>query len=236
MLISVDIVLPCYNPSDKWYLELLDFYNCAKNLYNLNFILVNDGSYDVKVTEQVELLKTNGVSIHYLSYPKNRGKGYALRYGVNAATNEYVAYTDIDFPFTNKSTLDLIKNLTENQHDVVAGYRNQDYYQKNMTWFRKILSKAFRFFITNVLGLNITDTQCGLKGFNKKGKAKFLATKINRYLFDFEFIYLSCKDKTISVSTVPVQLKDNVVFSKMRFKILFQEMLNLFYVLVFRKN
>lgn len=78
----------------------------------------------------------------------------------------------------------------------------------------------------------VTDTQCGLKGFNQKGKDMFLQTKINRYLFDFEFIYNVCRNKSLQYQTVEVQLKENVVFSKMKFKILLQESFNLIKVLL----
>jgi hypothetical protein len=154
---------------------------------------------------------------------------------VASSQSDFIIYTDIDFPFTNQSAHDIIDALTAGDCDVVAGYRDDNYYQKKMSGFRRTLSKAFRFFIGNWLKMPVTDTQCGLKGFNKKGRKKFLATRINRYLFDFEFIYTSCKDRSIIVKTVKVNLKDDVIFSRMRFKILVQEMFNLVYILIFLK-
>ncbi len=77
----------------------------------------------------------------------------------------------------------------------------------------------------------VSDTQCGLKGFNTNGKEIFLKTTIDRYLFDFEFIFQCSRKKSILLKTVPVQLKDNVVFSNMKLKILMQESLNLIRVL-----
>jgi glycosyltransferase involved in cell wall biosynthesis len=232
---TVDIVLPCYNPGNSWHHELMDFYNQVKELYAVNFVIVNDGSFSGNVSVAIEALKQNKIPVNYISYEKNRGKGYALRKGVTASTGEFMIYTDIDFPFTNDSALKLIQSLVNEKSDIVAGYRDNGYYEKKMSGFRRVLSKAFRFFIKDFLKLAVSDTQCGLKGFNRKGKEKFLSTKIDRYLFDFEFIYLSCKDSTITISTVMVQLKDNVVFSKMKLKILIQETFNLLYILIFRK-
>ncbi len=103
-----------------------------------------------------------------------------------------------------------------------------------MSQFRKLLSKAFRFFVKRILKMPVTDTQCGLKAFNKRGKEKFLGTTINRYLFDFEFIYEACKDKSLTIQPVQVQLKENVIFSKMKLKIIFQETLNLIRILLFK--
>jgi len=232
---KIDIVLPCYNPSDEWYLGLVDFYEQTKNEYGITFVIVNDGSNSHEFSKKLDDLKQNHMDIVFISYTKNMGKGYALRQGVNCAQNRFIVYTDIDFPFTNASTIELIKELLIGKYDIVAGYRDQSYYLKSMTFYRKMLSRAFRYFIKNIMRMPITDTQCGLKGFNEKGKTKFLETTINRYLFDFEFIYTSVNDPSINVGAVQVQLKEGITFRKMRLKILLQETFNLLYVLFFKK-
>ncbi|MCC6370093.1 MAG: glycosyltransferase family 2 protein [Bacteroidia bacterium] len=236
MPVLIDIVLPCFNPGNKWPQELESFYQEASQQFGLSFIVVNDGTTGNKVQEQVMALQQKNIPVQLISYEVNKGKGYALRTGIKAAQNNLVVYTDVDFPFTNQSMLALMQKLAQGQNDVVAGFRSEAYYQKKMSGFRKLLSKAFRFFIRRILKITITDTQCGLKGFNAKGREKFLNTKINRYLFDFEFIYTSCKDSRLSVGATEVQLKDNVVFSKMRLKVLLQELVNLILVLLSKKS
>ncbi|MBK7037383.1 MAG: hypothetical protein IPH42_13850 [Bacteroidetes bacterium] len=74
--------------------------------------------------------------------------------------------------------------------------------------------------------LKISDTQCGLKGFNKKGKDIFLKTTINRYLFDLEFIFLVSRQKEVSMVPVEIELKENIQFSSMRTGILLSEGFN----------
>lgn len=234
---TVDIILPCYNSTTPWYKELQLFYESAIRFEcKLQFIVVNDGSTIGNLPKQIEELKSKSIPLTFVSYPKNKGKGYALRQGVKASTADFIAYTDIDFPFTNESMAKVLQVLLTGDYDVVAGYREEAYYQNKMSGFRKQLSRLFRFFLKRVLKLPITDTQCGLKAFNKKGREKFLQTSINRYLFDFEFIYSACKDRGIRIQTVPVQLKENVVFSKMRFKILIQESFNLLSILLFKRT
>ena len=81
--------------------------------------------------------------------------------------------------------------------------------------------------------MKVTDTQCGIKAFTEPGKKMFLTTNINRYLFDFEFLYTCSKTNTIKIQPVNVALKPNVVFRKMKPKILVQETINLFKVILF---
>ena len=233
---KVDIVLPCFNPGSSWHKELLSFYDLAKNKYDLNFVLVNDGSQVHTLEKQLAELQDANIPISYFHYTENKGKGFALRHGVEKSTAPYVVYTDVDFPFTNQSIVDLLDKLIQSNCDVVLGHRNNQYYQKKMSAFRKFLSRAFRVFLKSILHMPVTDTQCGLKGFNHVGKKAFLQTSINRYLFDFEFIYNICHNKQITFQTAEVQLKENVHFSKMRLKILLQETLNLMKVLVKSNN
>ncbi len=233
---TIDIVLPCYNPGDTWHTELTSFNKHIKDQYHVNYILVNDGSAPNRITQRIEQLRAEGISLKYIVYSKNRGKGYALRQGVLVAESKFVIYTDVDFPFTNESVRSLAEKLVKSGCDVVAGYRDENYYLKSMSAYRKFLSRAFRTFLKRILRLPVTDTQCGLKGFNSKGRKKFLETTINRYLFDFEFIYASVKDPSINLETIPVKLKEGIVFSKMKLKILLQEIFNLGYVLIFKKT
>jgi len=233
---TVDIVLPCYNPNENWHAELLKFNDFVKGKFDANYIVVNDGSKSKSLQNQINILIEHQIKVQFISYDTNMGKGFALRKGVSSASSDFIVYTDIDFPFKNESTLRVIQTLCVGQCDVVAGYRSEEYYQNKMSGFRKLLSKSFRFFIKDILNLPISDTQCGLKGFNKTGRELFLKTTINRYLFDFEFIYRSCKNKNIRVLTVPAELKDNVIFSRMKIKILVQETFNLISVLLFRRS
>lgn len=233
---AIDIILPCYNPGKNWHVELLDFNKVASKIYNIHYIIVNDGSTNGFLKESIDLLKEAGVAHKLVSYEVNMGKGFALRKGVLSSTRDTVIYTDIDFPFTNQSTLRMIDMLMTNQYDVLAGNRSEAYYQKKMSFFRIYLSKTFRLFLRKMVKLRITDTQCGLKGFTLRGKEEFLKTRINRYLFDFEFIYNCHRNTEIKLAAVEVELKNNVVFSKMKPKIVLQETINLLNVIWFKRR
>jgi glycosyltransferase involved in cell wall biosynthesis len=231
----VDIVLPCYNPQSNWHLGLLEFHHFGAGLYDLRYIVVDDGTTNSNVRSQIDVLSEGNIHVQLTRLPANKGKGFALREGVNAATAPFIVYTDIDFPFTNESMRAVIAALTSGEANIVAGYREDSYYSNRISFFRKQLSKAFRLFIRRGLQIPVTDTQCGLKGFDAKGREKFLATRIDRYLFDFEFIYTAVRDRKLTIKTVPVVLKENVVFTSMRMRIIAQESLNLVRVLLRRR-
>ena len=68
---------------------------------------------------------------------------------------------------------------------------------------------------------------------NQKGKDIFLQTSIDRYLFDLEFIFLSARNK-LNIKTVEVELRPEIVLSKMNWKILLQEFGN--FLKIFAKS
>ena len=197
---------------------------------SVRMILVNDGS-TANVTEaSLNKLRNAVPNLHYVSYDHNQGKGEALRQGVQAANAPLMLFTDIDFPYTIPSMVAVYEAL-QGGADVALGYRNTAYYEK-VPWFRKQLSKFLRFMLKRVLRLAITDTQCGLKGFNQRGREQFLRTSINRFLFDLEFVMLTSRQAEMETRPVQVALRDDVTFSKVNGRILLREAINFFGLLL----
>ena len=227
------MVLPCYNPQHGWEKNVVAAVVSFSKKLNIQveLVIVNDGSVRGWTDESVNYISKSKEAFVPVVYSENKGKGYALRKGVEVASHDKIIYTDIDFPYTEESMVAIFKGLLEN-HDVVLGHRGTNYYI-NTPWFRKVVSKFLRWTLKTFLRLPTDDSQCGLKGFNKKGASVFLDTRINRFLFDMEFIKLASKRK-LNIVKVDVELKPNVVFSKVHFGILIREAFNFLRVL-FRK-
>lgn len=212
-------------------MESFSAYKKASALKDIRLILVNDGSGKNAAEEIFQSLKKSVPELEWLGYPTNRGKGYALRKGVEMVRTDLCLLTDIDFPYTLESMLALEKILLE-KGGICVGYRPELYYKK-VPFFRKILSQAFRWLIRKVLRLPVDDTQCGLKGFDRAGSSVFLKTTVNRFLFDLEFLILA-KGK-VPINPVHAVLREGIVFSSVRPSILIQESFN-FLKILFRKS
>jgi glycosyltransferase involved in cell wall biosynthesis len=227
--IRLDIILPCFNPPKDWAAELpRTIQNLEKALgpnVETRLILVNDGSARGISPQNIEWLHAQLPRFGYVSFVPNQGKGNALRQGVIASNGDFQIYTDIDFPYTEASFLAIFEELKSGRADIAAGVRNEEYYA-HVPPARKFISKVLRWLLRTFLRIKITDTQCGLKGFNAKGRKVFLATTINRFLFDLEFIFLASGMKELNISPIQVELKPGVVFSKARLGILLRESLN----------
>jgi len=233
---SLTILLPCYNPSKGWHNQVIDSMHIlrkelAAEFSIINLVIVNDGSTSGIDSDFKKGIVDDAAPVHFVEYEINRGKGYALRQGAAEVSTDYCIYTDIDFPYQEKSMVLMAKKLLEG-NEVVLGHRGKDYYDKT-PWFRKVISKTLRWVLKTFLRLPTDDSQCGLKGYDQKGLQLFLETKIDRFLFDLEFIKMAAKRK-LKITTSEAELKPNIVFSKVNLKILFRESLN-FVKVLFRK-
>lgn len=225
---TLDIVLPCYNPPKGWTAGAIaasDKIAAALPHTELSIVLVNDGSEHGLTDDDLRQLQEQIPSFTYIHSTPNMGKGFALRKGVEASASDFVIYTDVDFPYQEDSLLRVFEALQQANCDVVAGVRDSSYYT-NVPPARRRISRLLRWMLRTFLRLQITDTQCGLKGFNRKGRELFLSTTINRFLFDLEFIFLASNDADIRLCPAEVELKPDIVFSKVNPRVLLREAFN----------
>lgn len=220
----LQVIVPCYNPPEGWEAALaskfLDFQKFIDQPgARAGLIVVNDGSQRNTSDANFEALRRLVPEAQIVSYAENRGKGYALRQGVAASDADFCLVTDADFPYTLDSMQRVVDTLRD-KGGIAAGNRDQGYYDR-VPPFRRRLSKSLRWLLRNVLRQPIDDSQCGLKGFDASGKAVFLETTIDRFLFDLEFLMLA--NGRVPVTPVPVELRPGITFSKMGSKILLTE-------------
>lgn len=224
----LNVIVPCYKPPEGWETALAGrfdaFFREASGLVaSINLIVVIDGVSEHTKAINFEQLKRLLPDLKMVSYEENQGKGYALRKGVESSNADFFLVTDADFPYTIDSMLRITQSLI--QHGgVAAGNRDTSYYDL-VPPFRRRLSKVLRWALRNIFRQPIDDSQCGLKGFDQRGKEIFLQTTIKRFLFDLEFLMLA--NNKVNVRAIPVELREGVKFNKVGWKVLATEGLNL---------
>lgn len=231
------LILPCYNPPQDWERNVYTNYKafCSRIGNNAELIIVVDGTSESVKGEHLIYLKQNIPQLKLVQYVENHGKGYAIRQGAAIATGDIILYTDIDFPYTIESMHAVYGSLHNNESDVAIGVKNDSYYT-HIPPVRKAISQALRVLIKTFLSLPVTDTQCGLKGFNNSVTPLFLKTTIDRYLFDLEFIRNCYRSKKYRLQPIPVALNEQVHFRKMNYSILLPELMNFAMLLTKKPN
>jgi len=226
---EIDIILPCYNPTANWQevihenMKLINKF-CPDKVFHV--IVVDDGSSVNMNNAEIEKFKTIMPRAQFISYSENRGKGYAVRKGMETACSSMIIYSDWNFPYDKESLRSVINKLEEG-YDVVVAARTNSYFKNfSMNTLRSYLSILPRMLNWIVLGMRFSDAQGGLKGMNRKGKELFLKTKIDQFLFDTEFVYMASRDRDLHICETKANLHKGMRLSFMNMKVLGREVVN----------
>ncbi len=231
-MLSLAIIIPLYNPHNDWFEAICDSIAGLDSILikvKYSIVLVNDGSSDFDES-LIETLKTKTDKVVYLSYPLNKGKGYAIKYGLSKTRADYYITTDIDFPFGYRVIKDIFDILSNSPISLVIGLRDKEYF-KLLPLRRKIISKALHQLNYLLTGFKVHDTQAGIKGFDEEAKKVMLSTKVNGFLFDLEFIR-GCLTKKLNHVTINIHPRKGIKFSDFRMKVILKEIKNLIQILL----
>lgn len=189
---ELSIVIPAYNEEKRIESTLKEIIMyCKENFTKYEILVVNDCSKD-RTKNVVEKYKAQKVKL--LHNGVNRGKGYSVRKGILAAKYPFVLFTDSDMstPITDiKSFLPYLKS-----YDIIIASRNLkgSKIKVSQPFYRKMMGKAFPFFVNLFVLRGFKDTQCGFKLFKIDAAKKIVALQtFERFSFDVEILFIAKK-------------------------------------------
>jgi len=189
------VIVPTYNNAGTLHKAIGEVLQ-----YTNRLIVVNDGSVDE--TSQI-LAQFSGLSI--ISFPKNQGKGMALRAGFELAIKkgfDFAITIDSDGQhFASDLPLFLEKLKTE-KSSIIIGARNL--HQENMPGKNTFANKFSNFWFFVDTGIQAPDTQSGYRLYplHMMKKMRFYGRK---YEFEVEVLVRSAW-KGIGIKWIPVHV------------------------------
>ncbi|MEN6349095.1 MAG: glycosyltransferase [Syntrophomonas sp.] len=204
----LSIVVPAYNESSRLDQRLRNLASWFGERCPVEILVVDDGSSDN--TQDIAVAVAGDYPfIRILSHEKNQGKGAAVRTGVLESKGEYIVFVDADNSFSPASMERIIEQLLGGSQ-VVIGKRRCSKNERVVgeSPVRKWRGKGFNLFVQAILLPGLSDTQCGLKGFNRKAAREiFLRQRLQRFAFDVEVLALA-RRLGMAVNEVAVQAHD----------------------------
>lgn len=193
--LGICLVLPTYN-NDRTVGSVL-----GKLLeHTSDIIVVNDGSTDT-TAEILETFRSRLVAV--VSYPVNKGKGYALKCGFRKAMEKNYAYAltlDTDGQHDWSSVECLAEAAKASPDTLLIGSRCQ--YHDNMPGQNKFANRFSNFWFYVQTGLSLPDTQSGCRLYPLR-LMKNMALLTNRFEMEIE-VLVRCAWRTIPIQAVPI--------------------------------
>lgn len=196
----LSIIVPCYNGAryiQKGNIDKIVAYMDSTSI-DYEVIIVNDGSTD----NSLELLNLiNNSKVRIISYDINRGKGYAIKTGIQNAKYD-ILFMDIDLS-TDLKSIELILNNQDN-FDIIIGSRKHADSVVHKTTKRNLMSACCNLVVRICTGIKYRDTQCGFKFIKHNYAQEFAEIQVcNRWTFDVEYLSLA-KKRGLRVLEIPV--------------------------------
>jgi dolichyl-phosphate beta-glucosyltransferase len=189
---DISIIVPAYNEHRRISktLETINDYFLRTPLTR-QIIVVDDGSDDGTL-EVVENLKKDISDLRLIAYYPNRGKGHAIKKGIEESRGEYLLFTDADNSTPIEEFAKFYPLLRDNHVVIGSRYLSGSTIVVKQPRYRVIIgrwgNKLIQFFLLD----GVEDTQCGFKAFqHDAAKQIFSRMRVNRFGFDIEILSIA---------------------------------------------
>jgi len=178
-MVNVSVVIPVYNSEDSIERVVDTLIDNLSDRYNLEIVLVNDGSKDNSEKVCVSLHSRYSGVVRFYSLAKNVGEHNAVMAGLNMCSGDYVVIMDDDFQNPISEVIKLFDYAINSDYDVVYTY----YEKKQHSFFRNLGSK-FNDRVANIMLSKPKDLY--LSSF--KLVNRFLVDEIINYRLPYPYI------------------------------------------------
>ncbi len=187
---GVSVVMPAYNEGEKIYDNLLETSKAIAAFCGgaYEIIAVNDGSSDNTLLEMQRAKAADNHIVVVDSQP-NHGKGFAIRKGASEAKYRYTAFCDSDLDVHPKQLDGYLQKIRETDCVGVIASKLHKESKVEYPFKRKVITYVYYIVLKLFFGLNLKDTQTGLKLYKTNALQTILPMLgIDRFAYDIEIL------------------------------------------------
>ena len=193
------VVIPAYEPPQNFIDYVSELSRSAKAV-----VVVNDGSNDSFNPIFERISKIDGAVV--LGYGENRGKGFALKYAFsycidNFKSDDIIVTADCDGQHLYKDVLRVHRAAEEHRGALILGSRcfEGEGVPKKSKQGNRMIRRIFRFFY----GIDLYDTQTGLRGFSVSACREFVKIRGKRFEYEMSML-IYAKKHGVDIFEIPI--------------------------------
>jgi glycosyltransferase involved in cell wall biosynthesis len=160
----LSVIVPCYNERAT-VAELLRRVRAVD--VDKEILVIDDQSTDGS-REVVAALAAQHPEIRQILQPANRGKGAAIRRGIEEARGNIVLIQDADLEYDPEEYPKLIQPIVDGHADVVFGSRFEGYPRRVMLFWHRVGNTFLTFLSNMTTNLDLTDMETCYKVFRRE--------------------------------------------------------------------
>jgi len=204
----LSVIVPAYKQEKTIKKDLQRIEGVLKQTrYDYEIICVVDGRVD-KTFENAKKVKSRKIKV--IGYKKNRGKGHAVRYGMARAKGDPIVFIDAGMEIDPNGINMILEHMEWYKADIIVGSKRHPVSQIKYPLERRIISRLYQLFVRVFTGLNVSDTQAGLKIFRRKVLEDVLPRLlVKQYAFDLEMLTVAHRLGYRRIFEAPVKISYN---------------------------
>lgn len=207
---SLSVVIPAYNEEARLPSSLKEIHAFLVNrAYDAEILVVDDGSRD-HTRATVTKLQASLPLLRILGYPKNMGKGFAVKTGILAANCKAILFSDADLS-TPIAEIDRFWPWFDSGYDIVVASRARQTSEivVRQPFCRETMGRIFNAIVSMVAVRGIRDTQCGFKLFQRDAARRIFSKLVTHgFAFDVETL-LRARRNGMKIAEVGVRWIDS---------------------------
>ncbi len=204
----ISLIVPAYRQEKTIVADLKRIKSVLDKLrYPSELICVVDGKDD-NTFGNAQKYANNNPGIKVIGYDTNKGKGYAVRFGMGQSKGDIIGFIDSGMDLNPNGLAMLLEHFEWYNADIIVGSKRHPVSKVYYPWQRKLLSIGYQFLVYLLFGLKIRDTQVGMKFFKREVLEKVLPRLlVKAFAFDVEILAVANYLKYTRIYEAPVEIK-----------------------------
>lgn len=204
----ISVIVPVYKKEKTITKDLKRIYEVLQKLrYPAELICVIDGKTDKSFERTLKFARKYS-NIKVVGYEINKGKGFAIRYGMGQSRGDIVGFIDSGMDINPNGLSMLLEHFEWYEADIIVGSKRHPVSKVEYPWQRKILSFGYQILVFILFGLKVRDTQVGIKFFRREVLEKVLPRLlVKKFAFDVEILAVAYYLDFKRIYEAPIDIK-----------------------------
>lgn len=167
-------------------------------------IVVVDGNLDNSLHEACKVKSTH---LKVFGYETNRGKGYAVRFGMAKSKGDVIGFLDGGGDINEQSFTMMLEHFRWYNADIIVGSKRHPASKVCYPWQRIIMSLGYQILVRVLFGLRIRDSQVGIKLYRREVLEDVLPRLVvKKFAFDIELLSVAYHLGYTRIYEAPIEL------------------------------